>query len=149
MAEKSIRQKLVEAVDARLKTILTTGGYETNIGANVFWWRARLDPNSLPAIACRDRQHQEVATAGAWRRTLMIDMEIYLAPASAPDTVMRQALADIETAIGSDVTFGGLAEDTQYIEGEHMSLDDHENVIVASGFFVAIEYTTEPWNPRA
>ena len=149
MAAKSLRQQLVEAVDTRLKTILTTGGYETNVGGNVFWWRSRLDQAGLPAIVCLDRQHQEWAATASWRRTLIIDLEIYLAPAGAPDTAMRQALADIETAIGSDVTCGGLAEDTSFFEGEHMSLDDHESIVVASGFFITIEYTTEPWNPRS
>jgi hypothetical protein len=145
---KSIRQQIVEAIDTRFKTILTTGGYETNIGQNVHWFRGRLDPAGLPAIVCRDHQTQEWATAGAWTRTLTIEMELYLAPTATPDTIMRSALADIEVAVGSDDTWGGLAETTHLFEGERPQIDDYETIIVASGIFLAIEYTTAPWNPR-
>jgi len=76
-------------------------------------------------------------------------MELFLAPASTPDLIMRQALSDIEIAIGQDVTWGGLAEDTKMFEGERVGFDDFESIIIASGFFLSVEYTTDPWNPRA
>jgi hypothetical protein len=146
----SKRQLIVEAVDTRLKTILTAGGvFQTNLGQNIFWYRSRLDSAGLPALVCRDRLNQDWATAGRWIRTLAVEMEVYLAPATTPDLILRQALSDIEIAVGQDVTWGGLAEDTRMFEGEKVGYDDWESVIIASGFFLTVEYTTDPWNPRA
>ena len=145
---KSIRQLIVEAVDTRLKTILTTGNYATNIGAHVHWFRKRLDKDGLPAIVCRDRLLPPINKI-RWTRTLVIEMEFHLEAATTPDTILRSALADIETAVGVDPTWGGLVEDTEYGESEKQSIDDYETVLVAGGFFLALEYTTDPWNPRA
>lgn len=145
---KSIRQKLVDAVSARLEAILITGGYDTDIGQSVTWWRTRLDPDTLPAINCRDRLLPPENKI-RWKRTLIIEMEIFLSPESDPDEEMRKALADIETCVGLDVTWGGLADDTELFESEKMGLDDWDSMIIAGGFYLAIEYETEPWNPRA
>jgi hypothetical protein len=144
---KSIRQKIVEAVDTRLKTILTASNYATDLGKSVKWWLSRLDTAALPAIVCRDRLAPPENNI-RWRRKLIIEMEIFLSQTSTPDEEMRKALADIETCIGTDVTFGGLADDTELFESEKMTMDDWDSVIVASGFYIAIEFETEPWNPR-
>ncbi len=148
MADKSIRQKIVDAVDTQLKKILTTGGYETNIGQSVNWWLERVDTEILPAIVCRDRLLPPENNI-RWVRRLAIEMEIFLAPTEDPVETMRKALADIEDNVRNDPTWGGLAHDTEILESEKMSVDDWETIVIASGFYMVIEYETEPWNPRA
>ena len=148
MADKSIRQKIVDAVDTRMKTILTSGGYESNAGQYVYWWRPKVEQKKLPAIVLRDRQVPPENKI-RWRRHLIIGLEIFLSPSETADEEMRKVLADIEVCVGLDVTWGGLADDTELYESEKMDLDDWEVVNVASGFYLIIEYETEPWNPRA
>ena len=158
MTEKSKRQKIVDAVDALFKTIRISNGYDTDIGQNVEWWKTRLTPAALPSIVCRDRLLPPEAD-NRWRRRLIIEIEIFLSPASPasdPAEEMRKALADIETCIGADTsdgnlpgTWGGIAEDTELYESEQMGINDWESSIIADGFGIIIEYTTEAWNPRA
>src|SRR3990170_6560821 len=52
----SKRQQIVSALDTRLKTILTTGGYETNLGNNVKWWRQEPFADTESGISCEDSE---------------------------------------------------------------------------------------------
>ena len=76
----NLRQQVVDAVDTRLRTILTTGGYETNIGAAVKWWEpADIDPDVLPVICCRDIDRPVIwAGMGEHLHELDIMVEVYL-----------------------------------------------------------------------
>ncbi len=51
----SIRQRIVDAIDTRFKAILVTGGYVTDIGSHVFWWKdAPMQISDLPGMNCKD-----------------------------------------------------------------------------------------------
>jgi hypothetical protein len=47
----SIEQKIVSAIVARMQTILTTNGYQTNIGQKVRDWETNWQEEDLPAIS--------------------------------------------------------------------------------------------------
>ena len=55
MADSARRNQVVTAVVDRLKTVLVTDGYQTNLGNNVFRWRTTpLGPNEVPGCIVRD-----------------------------------------------------------------------------------------------
>ena len=141
----SKRQALVTAMDTRLKTILTAGGYETNLGQNVKIWRQEPFADTEQGIVLEDAE--EVPTwigAGTQLHRLTFAVKVVL-PASAPQTEIRSAVADVFTAVGTDLTFGGLAEDcvlgsVEMAVGQEGTL--HAGAIVS----VIMEYQTEPWS---
>lgn len=149
MAVKSIRQKIVDKIDDRFKSISLPGGYETELGNNVFWWRTHdLTVDDLPAIVCKDRIHNEWDGIGSWLRTLAVEIEIHLVPDDTADIIMRQVLSDLELCIGSDVTWDGLAEDTAIMGDEKITIEAHEDTLIAVGVEMVVTFKTLPWNPR-
>ncbi|MDD5774365.1 MAG: hypothetical protein PHS64_00305 [Candidatus Omnitrophica bacterium] len=149
----SKRQQIVDKIKARFGAILQENGYATDIGKNVYFWRTvALGQNNLPAIICRDRLRTDWGTIGAWDRYLDVEIEMYLKPDisgdfDGADYVMRQVLADLETAVGSDVKWDDLAEDTHVIENPEIDIAARDNVYVAALARMTVEYQTLPWNP--
>ena len=152
------RQDLVDAVDTRLKTILTTAGYRTNIGANVFQWRefAAISPSELPCIVFADRSETpELVNAGrnsTQKRTLTIEYEIIYTGTESKTimTNLRKGQADIEDAIRTDVKFGNLALWTKPA-GTQLGLTD-QNTEDMTGILTGsfeIVYQTGFWNSEA
>ena len=147
----SKRQQIITKIDARLKTILTTGGYLTNAGSHVYPWLSRpVSPTNLLALAYRDPQeNNEAATSGSigyHRHQLTIEIEILVASGGTTMAVMRQVFADIETAIGTDPKWSALAENT--LPGNNRMDIDQENKVVAGALItLTVVYLTKAWNP--
>ena len=106
----SIRQQIMTAIDTRLKTILTAGGYETNAGSNVYeFWDIALEEDELPAIIWRDgAEENELLVSTTQNRRLTVELTIQAVGTTAPAT-LRKIIADIEKAILIDYTWEGLA----------------------------------------
>lgn len=147
----SKRQQILTLIDARLKLILTAGGYLTNAGAHVYPWLSRpVSTSNLLALAYRDTQeNSEALTSGAigyHRHQLTIEVEVLVAAGATTMETMRQVLADVITAIGTDPHWGGLAEYTQ--PGFNRIDIDQENKVVGGALITfAIIYSTKAWNP--
>jgi len=150
---QSIRQQIVDAIKIRFGDILQENDYETDIGKNVYFWLLRpLSATELPAIICRDRLRTEWKALGSWNRFLDVNIELHIMPENidvddGADGVMRQIIADLETAIGTDPMWGGLAEDTSLIENEEINIEAKNNIFIAVLAKMTIEYSTLPWNP--
>jgi len=139
----SIRQQIITAIDTRLKTILTSNGYETNAGQNVFAWRdSALALEELEAILYKDRTEARTPGVGIYEITLPLEIQII---ATSPAQV-RKILADLEVAVMSDETWGGLALNTEF-ETDEMEIEQKEYTFVASGIILPIEYRTSRGNP--
>lgn len=106
----SIRQRIMTAIDIRLKTILISGGYETNAGSNVYeFWDIALQDDEVPAIIWRDgAENAELLVSTTQDRTLTVELTYHAVGATAPAT-LRKVIADVEKAILVDYTWGGLA----------------------------------------
>jgi hypothetical protein len=144
----SKRQSLVTALDTRLKTLLTTGGYETNLGQNVQWYRQEPFTETESGISCEDSEPApEWLGVGVHLHRLTVAINVVL-PAGAAAPEIRKAAADVVKAIGTDLTFGGLAEDC--VLGE-MPMAVGQEAVRSGGTVInlVIEYTTEPWNAYA
>lgn len=144
---ESIWQQIITAVDTRFKTILITpGGYKTNIGANVFWWKpTSLDLADLPAMNCRDKPQMREVGAGVYDETLNIEIEAACTGSTTPED-MRKIAADLDKCIGVDEMWSGLAEATD-LNIETLSVEQNENKIGQVKATVTIQYRTIRFDP--
>ncbi len=108
------RQAIVDAIRARLATILTTNGYNTNIGLHVFEWKVTAFAESdFPAVAFRDTDPKvRELTGGMQEVSLPVEFIIGAASGASTMQIIRAAIEDVLSAINSDFTWGGLAWDT-------------------------------------
>ncbi len=142
----SIRQKIISAIDTRLKSILIAGGYETDIGQNVWDWRAEsLEEDNLPALIYRDTGTEtEFGTFTTFTHKMTVNIMVAVS-STTPMTTIRKIIADIDRAIGMDDTWGGLALMTIKISDEsQVEIDE----VKFAGCQVVIEITfrTTAWN---
>lgn len=135
----TIRQRIIDAIDTRFKAILITGGYATNLGSNVFAWRtAAIDESELDALVYRDRLQSRIERASAtFENNLSIEIEIF--STSIPQ--IRKCLADLESAIYVDPSWGGLAIWTDLAE-EEMDIEQKENIFTASKVLLMVDFLT-------
>lgn len=148
----SIRQQVVTQLDTLLKTIkVTPGGYQTNLGNNVFWWRdTPLQISELPGIVCRDISETTVRAAGQHEHVLTVQAIISL-ESSDSGAMIRKEIADIVKALGTQVSpnacLGGYAEDidppdSEVIEVEHAGIKSF-----GMSVNIRIHYATSPFDP--
>ena len=136
----TIRQRIVNAIDTRFKAILVTGGYETNIGSHVFWWKdSPMQISDLPGMNCKDNSPDKELGCGVEDHVLPIAIEAATSGSTTP-TDLRKIIADIEKAIGVDETWGGLAQATDLKE-EGISIQQNENKVGLVNLTMVIEYT--------
>lgn len=141
------RQQIVDAVETRLKTILTSNGYYTDLGNEVYVWLQRPieDAKTLSAII-RDLEQEEITfedqnSTHLHRKNLEVEIEIVSSSASA----LRQAEADVNKAIGTDPTWGGLAELTRPYNSVPVFPDQKERKRTGIARTIIIQYKTEAW----
>jgi hypothetical protein len=146
----SKRQQIIDKIDTRLKTILKTNGYLTDAGAHVYDWLMRpISPDVFPALVYRDPiENDEAATTGTigyHRHQLTCEIEVLSSGSTALDNV-RQILADIVTAIGTDTKWGGLAQSTNP-GATRIDVDQESKAIAGALITFTITYLTKAWNP--
>jgi hypothetical protein len=156
MNPPSIREQILVNLDARLKTITAANGYNTDINAaHVFRWLSRdiLDAE-MPAINYKDIECSEQETGpdacpiGMQQYTLTVELELHVATATTTPTSAVGFIADIQTAVGVDYTFGGLANRTEY-GGDSSEEELHELTIGRTTLKLKIVFRTMLWNPYA
>lgn len=142
----STRQDIVDAVTTRLKTIQKSGGYNTDLGYNVYEWRpGALEQSELPSVIVRDLGAEAMDGAiGQFRWSCMIECTITAADGTDTMQTMRWAIEDVYTAIGTDCTWGGLA---QYSEqpSDSIEVDQEEHLIAGARVAFRIIYDTARW----
>ena len=142
----SIRQQVTAAFATRLTTITTANEYNLNLGSNVNEWRVNpLGQDELPGIVWRDTDDVVEATTQQDVHTLTIEVDIFVAGTTAP-TQMRQAIADVVAAIGTDPTFGGLAVDARVVS-EKIESDQEERRVVGITLTCVVEFYTDHLDP--
>ena len=136
---KTREQKIMDVVATRLKTV--TG--------DVFYRKEHAyEQGKLPCIGYEDTNPTaEDLSAQLYLRTLTIVIGVFAKGTSAVEDV-RQLMAQIEKAIGMDLNWEGLAEDTiQQDAGEGISVVHKDKKIAGGKLVFEIQYTTERWNP--
>lgn len=98
----SKEQKIIDAIVTRLQTILTTNGYQTDIGTNVEDSRPNWDQeDDLPAISVFQGQVTSAEAPDNRRKTIHlmpVMIRCFLTSGTSPANA-RTAIADIKKAI--------------------------------------------------
>lgn len=143
----SKRQQIVDAIETRMKTILTTGGYATNAGQHVFVWRKTPIPETeLPSICIYDGECQiyyEETPVGLQGHFLTVEL-VADAKGAAAQVDVRKINADVVKSIGTDPTWGGLAIDTDLIS-HGINMEQGDKPIGAGVVQIKISYRTPLW----
>ena len=107
----SIRQQIIDYLDTKLKTILVSNGYNSDLGNNVYRWQ----PNPLPhdttiALVYKDMEAEVFDAAhNKSDHHLNLTAEIIARAGAASDDEIRKMLNDVIKALGVDFTCSGLA----------------------------------------
>jgi hypothetical protein len=132
----------------RLKTIVAPG-YYTDIRSHVFEYRTTiLEDPELPALNVFDNEETKgtefAGNPPLMDRNLRVTIELLLKEGSLSIQAARRGLADIEKAIGSDITFGGAANYTDFA-GSSITIDQKTNIVTGAKLTIMIEYRTTKW----
>lgn len=156
----TIRQRIVNAVKLRMEGILTTGGYNSNLGQSVYVWRVHPRGESeADFINIKDvkRTTEQILLGrgqASHNHTLTVWVELIgkrVVDTPADDTV-RAMLADIEKAVGVDrywtevATSTRLAEDTRPGE-DQMIVEQAGQIIGGARYTFQIHYRTSAFDP--
>ena len=142
----SIRQQIIDAIDARFKTIKTTGGYKTNIGNNVYDWLERdLADTELDALIYRDKSNGKNASSQKiFDNKVRLEIEVKTKSAGATAEQVRMMIEDVYKVIGTDETWGGLAQKTNPSQ-DNINLEQADKIVGSGTIIVDIEYRTAKW----
>jgi len=113
----SIAKDAFDAIIARLRLILVSGGYNTNAGNQVnAGVRYFQDDQTFPIISVFSGQEViEKLTYNSYRSERTINIEAYVKDAATPTTSIEQLIEDIQRAIEQpDISLGGLVEVIDY-----------------------------------
>lgn len=127
--------------------IVTTLTGLTTTGNNVFRTRVYpLESSKLPGLAIyTDSEEIEVQTITAPRtqvRTLTVTVDCYARGVSNFDNVLDTISEEIEEALATDLTRGGLAKDTRVTGFEADFSGDGDQPIANGKISIEVEYVT-------
>lgn len=139
---KRIRENIVSAC-----TSLTT------TGSNVFESRVYpLGSNKLPGVCVYTQDeaslYQTINLPRLIHRSLTVAIEIYVKAISGYDDTLDQICLEIEEALTTDVTRGGLAKDTRITSFTSAFSADGEQPACVGTLVVTVEYCTAENDPE-
>jgi hypothetical protein len=140
----SKRTQILKVVDARLKTILVSGGYKTNLGQTVFDWKiTSWASEDVPGMTYRDISNTKEGSGSVnkFRWQLMVEIEI-IAQTTAP--TMREMISDVLRAVGRDMTWNALAQRTNQPDTE-MQAEQADKIITGAKITLPIIYDAPLW----
>lgn len=106
----SKRQKIVDAIKTRMAAILTAGGYETNLGQNVFEWETHMQEEDIPAAGALSVCDLPAAAAPTDGRSnpretiwlMPVHIRIFLPKNRLNAANVRKGVKDVNRAIRQD-----------------------------------------------
>jgi hypothetical protein len=127
--------------------VVTTLTGLTTTGANVFQTRVYpLASNKLPGLAIYTRsESSDYSTITMPRniiRTMTVSVEAYVKGVTGTDDSLDTIASEIEAALYSDVTRGGLAKDTRVVSFEADFSGDPDQPVGTATINVDIDYVT-------
>lgn len=168
MADTLKRQAIIDAVKARLETIdgestvtMHNGQshtYDIDISGTTYKYKtSALMEGDVPGANIKDRQQTTVIAIGAHEHMLIVQIDLFAgaipndnpAASISADDALRLLIGDVTAAIGSDLTWGGLAQDTKPIGDEEIDVVQQGRVVSGCRMLIQIQYITEPWSPFA
>jgi len=141
----TIRDQIIQALKTRLETITVANGYETNI-ANVYDYKAdTIDPSLMPAANIKDPNESQLRRGRNLHCSLEIEIIIHIAGNNR--AAIRNFYGDIVKAIGVDVRFGGLSQNT--FPAGNASVANENSVsdeVMSMTLSFQIDYVTQNFN---
>ncbi len=146
----SIRQLIINELDARLKAITTVNGYQTNAGNNVFAWREEdLQSHELPGIVYLDRiaGRREGGPIGMFRWAIAVDIYCYASIGRDTPMDVRRLVADVLRAVGAADAgrWNGQAQTTELSDGSEMSIEHRGKTAGEAIININIIYDAPRW----
>lgn len=144
----SIRQQIITAITTRFAAILTSGGYETDIGARVTLWNVKpIDERTLRGIDLMDVEEETTDQVTRHQdHTLTMWAVVHAKEGDETAAYLRKAIADVWRAIGSDRRWSTLARDTLPIKSE-MLFNQAGQLNGAARIQFKVLYRTATYNP--
>lgn len=147
--ENSVRQRIVDAIEARFKPITVANGYKTNLGFNITVHRTTtVQEAECPTGDIRDVGEDTTVKGGEHHYALHMEFEIKFKGADAAGEI-RKGIADVTKAIGINrgTTWGDLALDTAPVSNESLELDQKDRKFSSAVLSFDVLYLTEAWKP--
>lgn len=161
MTRKTKRQRIIDAVIARLKTITVANGFQTDAGAQVDDWPVRFDEEelkALPALAALgvydlpDEVSKASKHAKGSAHRLRVQVRVHQSAALSA-AALRVIVGDVVDAVGRDVTqptLDPLLWPEAANDGKYLAMDtapEQEGLIFPEGALevsgAAVEFTIE------
>ncbi len=162
MATTIASELIIDAFKVRMAKITKANGYYTDLGKNVFGWRANpLSTDELPALVWRDATEpigpNESVTEDVkalWMRHLTLECEIQTANNGDQGATMRQAVEDFYKIIGNDGSghtyrweeSGADVINTDTSGREKGEAAQDEESVIATTVTITIHYRTQWWS---
>lgn len=136
------RSQIMVKVATALTGITTGAGYQTNLGQKVYEWREYpIEDDAPPACVYKETDTCSILCTNTWRHKLNLDILLYGNTAAQ----VRQMIADVTTAIGTDTTFGGLVQKTEPT-GEDTGAEHKNKLVFISHLTFEIWFNTTYWS---
>lgn len=143
----SKRQQIINAIITRFKTVLIANGYEIDLGQHVFDYKpAPWQSSEIPGVDIRENDKIE-RLIGQELHTMRVRCQCVSAndtnnSLTTPPEMARKIQAGIVKAVGVDITWGGLAEDTGLVNAEPADVLVGEQVFMGAEVLFEIQYVT-------
>lgn len=137
------RKQIRDEVMARLTGLTTTA-------ARVYASRARtMGGDKLPGLKVWTREESvpEAASYDGQRRELVLEV-VAMSKKTAPDDELDQICAEVEAALATDPTFGGLVEAAYLGETEYEFDDELEKPIGTATMRWMVHYSVDAEDPE-
>lgn len=150
----SVRSRLVNTVETRFRTIRVSGGFNTDLGNNIFVWRPTpFQEQEFPGANIKDVQCDiQPQSAQVWHNTLTMHVDCVAATGNTTDELIRKIAADVWKCIGLDRywtesgTNQRLAYNTEPIRDEIQHV--HEGKVIGGlRLTFAIHFRTKAFDP--
>jgi hypothetical protein len=144
------RKLIVANILSALEAISIASGFETNLGSNISRWRL-ADYKATEGMGASVYDYEEAShfgenLSGPQRRKLKIEIEVKAPQVLDAPAEMLQAFADIETVIGANQDWGGLATKT-VPAGNKLTVEQGTKKIAGGILSIEVHYVTQPFNP--
>lgn len=141
----SIRASIISALDARLKTIHTATGYDTDLGASVYHWQTETIPEGIcPVLIFQDATvTDEPLNLKNTEHRILIEILLKYVVSSVDE--VYDGIEDVLTAMSVDDTLGGICR-SKPAGNEIVGVEGSPHrIIVTAKVNIEITYVTSKW----
>lgn len=145
----TIRANIVDALMARLKSLTTANGYNSNAGVRVYSWfpeNLQLPTDQVPCLGVRDTSESIEEMREHTEHRLSLDVVGVVSDGEATDVAARSLLGDIVKCLmePTDRTLGGQCDSIAMTDGGTIQLEQTTDGTRASvSLSLAATYRTQ------